>query len=251
MTNRRTRRFGVFPTANEDAQAAKRHVDTPQCQSESYRLAFQDQNFLLREELRPVRLQLELLKPELALQEQQIESTIVIYGSARIVDPETAATRLEKVLEGLKKNPDDYLLNQELGKARAAVASSRYYEEARKLGRIISENVEKYKHVVITGGGFGIMGAANQGAHDVGAKSIGMNIVLPFEQEPNPYITPELSFQFHYFAIRKMHLLMRAKALVAFPGGFGTMDELFEALTLIQTCKVKPKIGRASCRGTV
>lgn len=240
MTNRRTRRFGVFPTANEDAQAAKRHVDTPQCQSESYRLAFQDQNFLLREELRPVRLQLELLKPELALQEQQIESTIVIYGSARIVDPETAATRLEKVLEGLKKNPDDYLLNQELGKARAAVASSRYYEEARKLGRIISENVEKYKHVVITGGGFGIMGAANQGAHDVGAKSIGMNIVLPFEQEPNPYITPELSFQFHYFAIRKMHLLMRAKALVAFPGGFGTMDELFEALTLIQTCKVKP-----------
>lgn len=240
MTNRRTRRFGVFPTANEDAQAAKRHVDTPQCQSESYRLAFQDQNFLLREELRPVRLQLELLKPELALQEQQIESTIVIYGSARIVDPETAATRLEKVLEGLKKNPDDYLLKQELGKARAAVASSRYYEEARKLGRIISENVEKYKHVVITGGGFGIMGAANQGAHDVGAKSIGMNIVLPFEQEPNPYITPELSFQFHYFAIRKMHLLMRAKALVAFPGGFGTMDELFEALTLIQTCKVKP-----------
>ncbi|MBU4525151.1 MAG: TIGR00730 family Rossman fold protein [Desulfomicrobium sp.] len=240
MTNRRTRRFGVFPTANEDAQAAKRHVDTPQCQSESYRLAFQDQNFLLREELRPVRLQLELLKPELALQEQQIESTIVIYGSARIVDPETAATRLEKVLEGLKKNPDDYLLNQELSKARAAVASSRYYEEARKLGRIISENVEKYKHVVITGGGFGIMGAANQGAHDVGAKSIGMNIVLPFEQEPNPYITPELSFQFHYFAIRKMHLLMRAKALVAFPGGFGTMDELFEALTLIQTCKVKP-----------
>lgn len=240
MVNKRTRRFGVFPTANEDAQAAKRHVDTPQCQSESYRLAFQDQNFLLREELRPVRLQLELLKPELALQEQQIESTIVIYGSARIVDPETAATRLEKVLEGLKKNPDDYLLKQELGKARAAVASSRYYEEARKLGRIISENVEKYKHVVITGGGFGIMGAANQGAHDVGAKSIGMNIVLPFEQEPNPYITPELSFQFHYFAIRKMHLLMRAKALVAFPGGFGTMDELFEALTLIQTCKVKP-----------
>jgi uncharacterized protein (TIGR00730 family) len=240
MTNRRTRRFGVFPTANEDAQAAKRHVDTPQCQSDSYRLAFQDQDFLLREELRPVRLQLELLKPELALQEQQIESTIVIYGSARIVDPETAATRLEKVLKGLKKNPDDYLLKQELGKARAAVASSRYYEEARKLGRLISENVEKYKHVVITGGGFGIMGAANQGAHDVGAKSIGMNIVLPFEQEPNPYITPELSFQFHYFAIRKMHLLMRAKALVAFPGGFGTMDELFEALTLIQTCKVKP-----------
>jgi len=240
MVNKRIRRFGVFPSANEDAQAAKRHVDTPQCQSESYRLAFQDQDFLLREELRPVRLQLELLKPELALQEQQIESTIVIYGSARTMDAETAAVRLEKVLEGLKKNPDDYLLQQELTKARTAVAGSRYYEEARKLGRLISENVDTYKHVVITGGGFGIMGAANRGAHDVGAKSVGMNIVLPFEQEPNPYITPELSFQFHYFAIRKMHLLMRAKALVAFPGGFGTMDELFEALTLIQTRKVKP-----------
>ena len=240
MTNRGTRRFGVFPSANEDAQAAKRHVDTPQCQSASYRLAFQDQDFLLREELRPVRLQLELLKPELALQEQQIESTIVIYGSARTMDAETAATRLEKVLEGLKKNPEDYLLQQELAKARTAVTNSRYYEEARKLGRLISEHFETHRHVVMTGGGFGIMGAANQGAHDIGAKSIGMNIVLPFEQEPNPYITPELSFQFHYFAIRKMHLLMRAKALVAFPGGFGTMDELFEALTLIQTRKVKP-----------
>jgi uncharacterized protein (TIGR00730 family) len=240
MANKRTRRFGVFPSANEDAQAAKRHVDTPQCVSPSYRLAFQDQDFLLREELRPVRLQLELLKPELALQEQQIESTIVIYGSARTMDPEAAATRLEKVLEALKKSPDDVVLQQELAIARRAVTNSRYYAEARKLGRLISENTEAHRHVVITGGGFGIMGAANQGAHDVGAKSIGMNIVLPFEQEPNPYITPELSFQFHYFAIRKMHLLMRAKALVAFPGGFGTMDELFEALTLIQTSKVKP-----------
>ena len=240
MTNKRTRRFGVFPSANEDAKAAQRHVDTPQCTSQSYRLAFQDQDFLLREELRPVRLQLELLKPELTLQEQQIESTIVIYGSARTMNPEEATIRLEKVLEGLKKNPEDYLLKQELVKARTGMANSRYYTEARKLGRLISENVEKYKHVVITGGGFGVMGAANHGAHDVGAKSIGMNIVLPFEQEPNPYITPELSFQFHYFAIRKMHLLMRAKALVAFPGGFGTMDELFEALTLIQTQKVKP-----------
>jgi hypothetical protein len=240
MANKRTRRFGVFPSANEDAQAAKRHVDTPQCVSASYRLAFQDQDFLLREELRPVRLQLELLKPELALQEQQIESTIVIYGSARTMDPEAAAMRLEKVMEALKKSPDDAVLQQELVRARTAMTNSRYYVESRKLGRLISENAETHRHVVITGGGFGIMGAANQGAHDVGAKSIGMNIVLPFEQEPNPYITPELSFQFHYFAIRKMHLLMRAKALVAFPGGFGTMDELFEALTLIQTSKVKP-----------
>ncbi|MDO4768227.1 MAG: TIGR00730 family Rossman fold protein [Pseudomonadota bacterium] len=238
--SKRSSRLGVFPSANEDAVAAQRHVNSPQCTSDSYLLAFQDQNFLLREELRPVRLQLELLKPELALQEQQIESTVVIYGSARFLDPESAAVRQEKAMEALKKNPDDAALQQELNKARTAVATSRYYTEARKLGRLISENTPKYKHVVITGGGFGIMGAANQGAHDVGAKSIGMNIVLPFEQEPNPYITPELSFQFHYFAIRKMHLLMRAKALVAFPGGFGTMDELFEALTLIQTSKVRP-----------
>lgn len=240
MSSKPSRRFGVFPSANEDARAAQRHVNTEQCTSPSYRLAFQDQDFLLREELRPVRLQLELLKPELILQEQQIESTVVIYGSARLLDPESASVRLEKVLEALKKSPDDMVLQQELARARTAMTNSRYYTEARKLGRLISENAEKYKHVVMTGGGFGIMGAANQGAHDVGAKSIGMNIVLPFEQEPNPYITPELSFQFHYFAIRKMHLLMRAKALVAFPGGFGTMDELFEALTLIQTRKVRP-----------
>lgn len=230
----------VFPSANEDAKAARQHVNTPQCNSPSYRLAFQDQDFLLREELRPVRLQLELLKPELALQEQQIESTIVIYGSARMLDPESANVRLEKILEALKKDSEDTFLQQELVRARTMVSNSRYYNESRKLGRLISENTDAYKYVVMTGGGFGIMGAANHGAHDVGAKSIGMNIVLPFEQEPNPYITPELSFQFHYFAIRKMHLLMRAKAVVAFPGGFGTLDELFEVLTLIQTRKVRP-----------
>ncbi|NLY41793.1 MAG: TIGR00730 family Rossman fold protein [Desulfovibrionales bacterium] len=240
MSTKVFRRFGMFPSANEDAKSAQRHTSSPQCLAPSYRLAFQDEDFLLRQELRPVRLQLELLKPELILQEQQIESTIVIYGSARTLDPDEAALRLEKVMDGLKKNPDDQLLQNELVRARNAVAKSRYYTEARHLGRLISENAEKYRHVVVTGGGGGIMAAANQGAHDVGAKSIGMNIVLPFEQEPNPYITPELCFQFHYFAIRKMHLLMRAQALVAFPGGFGTMDELFEALTLIQTSKVKP-----------
>jgi uncharacterized protein (TIGR00730 family) len=240
MVNKRIRRFGVFPSANEDAQAAQRHVGTPQCTSTSYRLAFQDQDFLLRQEVRPIRLQLELLKPELTLQEHQIESTIVVFGSARLMDPEEAGVRLEKVLDGLKRNPDDLVMQRELARARTAVTNSRYYTEARRLGRLISENMDTHRHVVITGGGGGIMGAANQGAHDVGAISIGMNIVLPFEQEPNPYITPELSFQFHYFAIRKMHLLMRAKAMVAFPGGFGTMDELFETLTLIQTRKVKP-----------
>ncbi|KAF5045853.1 putative lysine decarboxylase [anaerobic digester metagenome] len=240
MVNKRTRRFGVFPSANEDAQAAQRHKGTPQCTSDSYLLAFQDQEFLLRQELRPVRLQLELLKPELTLQEHQIESTIVVFGSARILDPEQAGVRLEKVMDGLKKNPDDLVLQQELVRARRAMTNSRYYTEARKLGRLISEHMDRHGHVVVTGGGGGIMGAANQGAHDLDAISIGMNIVLPFEQEPNPFITPELSFQFHYFAIRKMHLLMRAKAMIAFPGGFGTMDELFETLTLIQTRKVKP-----------
>lgn len=212
MNKSASRRFGAFPSAHDDAQAAQHHVNTPQCASPSYRLAFQDQDFLLREELRPIRLQLELLKPEMALQEQQIDSTVVIYGSARLLDPEAANTRLEKVLEALKKNPEDQALQQELVRAQTAVANGRFYTEARKLGRLISENRATHGHVVMTGGGFGIMGAANQGAHDVGAKSVGMNIVLPFEQEPNPYITPELSFQFHYFAIRKMHLLMRAKA---------------------------------------
>jgi hypothetical protein len=235
-----SRRFGVFPSAHEDAHSATLHADCPQTASPSYRLAFQDQEFLLREELRPVRLQLELLKPELILQEQGIEATVVVYGSARLQDPEAAALRLEKVLEALKKNPDDLVLRQELVRARTAVTYAHFYEEARKLGRLVSEKGRDHGLVVITGGGGGIMAAANQGAHDVGAKSIGMNIVLPFEQHPNPYITPELCFQFHYFAIRKMHLLMRAKALVAFPGGFGTLDELFEALTLIQTRKVRP-----------
>ena len=234
------RRFGVFPSAHEDAHSARLHADCPQTASPSYRLAFQDADFLLREELRPVRLQLELLKPELILQEQGIESTVVVYGSARLQDPESAAVRLEKVLEALKKRPDDLILRQELARARVAMTYAHFYEEARAFGRLVSERGRHRGLVIITGGGGGIMEAANRGAHDVGAKSVGMNIVLPFEQHPNPYITPELCFQFHYFAIRKMHLLMRAKALVAFPGGFGTLDELFEALTLIQTRKVRP-----------
>ena len=235
-----TRKKSPFPSAREGAESAQLCVDSPQCKSASYRLAFQDPDFLLRDALRSVRLQLELLKPELILQEQHIESTVVVFGSARIVDPEIAEARLVSAQTEYSRNKNDPLLMKNLAAARHALENSRYYAEARKLGHLISSNTGKDKLVVITGGGPGIMEAANRGAHDAGIPSIGMNIVLPHEQSPNPYITPDLNFQFHYFAIRKMHFLMRAKSLVAFPGGFGTLDELFETLTLIQTGKVKP-----------
>lgn len=233
-------RRGPFPSATEDARASQCPPDSIQCQSPSYRLAFQDPDFMLREELRPVRLQLELLKPELMLQEAGIESTIVIYGSARIPDPQTAQSHLERVEQACAQNPQDAELRHQLQVAQNAVVTSQYYDESRKLGRIISQSTPDNKLVVITGGGAGIMGAANHGAHDVQAKNIGLNIVLPHEQAPNQYITPDLTFQFHYFAIRKMHFLLRAKGLVVFPGGFGTLDELFESLTLLQTRKIQP-----------
>ncbi len=228
-----------FPSAHDAAKSAQLHIDSPQCRSASYRLAFQDPDLLLRDELRPVRLQLEVLKPALVLQEQHIESTVVVYGSARIPDPETAESRLVSAQAEYAKNNQDPGLKKKVDAARKALENSRYYDEARKLGHLISSNTGKDKLVVITGGGPGIMEAANRGAHEAGIPSIGMNITLPHEQAPNPYITPDLNFQFHYFAIRKMHLLMRAKSLVAFPGGFGTLDELFETLTLIQTHKVE------------
>lgn len=227
-----------FISAFDDAQSARLHVDSPHTRSSSYRLAYQDEEFILRDELRPVRLQLELLKPELILQENHIESTVVVFGSARIPEPEAAQARLVSAEAEYRKNKHDDILKQKVNIARRALINSKYYEEARKLGGLISSNTGKDVLVVITGGGPGIMEAANRGAHEAGIPSIGMNIVLPFEQAPNPYITPELTFQFHYFAVRKMHLLMRAKALVAFPGGYGTLDELFETLTLIQTKKV-------------
>ena len=229
-----------FSSAYEAAKSAKLHTDSPQCSSASFQLAFQDPDFLLRDELRPVRLQLELLKPEIILQEQHIESTVVIFGSARIADRETAESQLVSAQSEYGTNTHDPLLAQKVKVARRALENSRYYEEARKLGHLISKNTGKDRLVVVTGGGPGIMEAANRGAHEAGTPSIGMNIVLPREQAPNPYITPDLNFQFHYFAVRKMHLLMRAKSLVAFPGGFGTLDELFETLTLIQTRKVQP-----------
>lgn len=230
-----------FPTAKEDAAHVSYDDSTAQTQSSSYRLAYDDLDFIMRDELRPVRLQLELLKPELAQADLGIKSTVVIFGSARIQGNIEARQALSDAEQAWNEHPDDIELAHSLAIARRIFTKSHYYDEARKLGALITAEAKKHKYpwIVVTGGGPGIMEAANRGAADVGGKSMGLNIVLPHEQQPNPYITPELCFQFHYFAIRKMHFLMRAIALIAFPGGFGTMDELFEALTLIQTKKVK------------
>jgi uncharacterized protein (TIGR00730 family) len=233
----------IFPSAQEGAAASRLRVSTPQTESPAYRLAFLDDEFILQQELRPVRLQLELLKPELLMQKHKIESTVVIFGSSRLLDEQTARTQFDALEQSVRQSLQDPSLQARLRAARRLLANSRYYEEARKLAAIISKNCqdpEKKTHVVITGGGPGIMEAANRGAAEANAVSIGLNIVLPHEQAPNPFITPELCFQFHYFAMRKMHFLIRARALVTFPGGFGTLDELFEALTLIQTAKIKP-----------
>lgn len=223
------------PGREERLQAIKR--------SSSYRIAHIDPDFMGRVELRPVRLQLELLKPELIMQEQDVSSTIVVFGGTRIVDVEQAEHKLAQARAALARRPDDQVLQRRVRIAENVRRKAHYYDEARTFARIVSGQCQidhQCDYVICTGGGPGIMEAANRGAHDVGAKSIGLNITLPFEQEPNAYISPELCFEFKYFAIRKMHFLMRAKAMVAFPGGFGTCDELFEALTLIQTRRMQP-----------
>ena len=209
----------------------------------NYLLAEDDRAFLKRPELRPVRLQLELLKPEIFLKEQGIASTLVVFGGTQIVERTEAERRLNEAQAWLAGDPSDGLRQRAVARAERIVAKSHFYDAAREFGRLVSCACQvegKCDFAVITGGGPGIMEAANRGAHDVGAKSIGLNITLPEEQLPNSYITPDLCFQFRYFAIRKMHFLLRAKGLVVFPGGFGTLDELFEVLTLRQVNRVQP-----------
>ena len=209
-----------FRDSVQDIAAAAEVPDTPQTRAPAYRLAFTDADFMTREEVRPVRLQLELLKPQIVMDERGIQSTIVLFGGARIPAPDRAETARVPALAELSK----------------------YYEEARRFARLMTErSMKSYgrENVIATGGGPGVMEAGNRGAHEAGGQSIGLNIVLPHEQAPNEYVTPDLCFNFHYFAIRKMHFLMRAKAVCVFPGGFGTLDEMFESLTLIQTGRMK------------
>ncbi|WP_435310590.1 LOG family protein [Primorskyibacter sedentarius] len=213
-------RNSIFRDAGLDRRTATEVPDTPQTRAPSYRLAFADDEFMCRDELRPVRLQLELLKPEMMLDEHGVQSTIVLFGGARIPAPANKANARTKTLADL----------------------SHFYDEARSFARLMTEHSKASdgrENVIVTGGGPGVMEAGNRGAHDAGGRSIGLNIVLPHEQAPNEYVTPDLCFNFHYFAIRKMHFLMRARAICIFPGGFGTLDEMFESLTLIQTGRMR------------
>jgi len=210
----------LFRDAHQDIETADGVPETPQTSAAAYRLAFADNDFLCRDELRPVRLQLELLKPELVLDEAGVDSTVVLFGGARIPSPEAAQSTASSALADM----------------------SEYYEQARRFAAAVTERsiaAGGRDLVIATGGGPGVMEAGNRGAQEAGGRSIGLNIVLPHEQAPNTYVTPELCFNFHYFAIRKMHFLMRARAIAVFPGGFGTFDETFESLTLIQTGRME------------
>jgi len=212
------KRDRIMRKAREDIETTQQYIETPQTLSPAYRLAFADNDFLCRDELRPVRMQLELLKPELEMTENGILSTVVMFGGARIPEPAKKETARTQTLADLSK----------------------YYAEAQEFARRVTEMSDGKENVVVTGGGPGVMEAGNRGAQEAGGVSIGLNIVLPHEQAPNAYVTPELCFNFHYFAMRKMHFLMRARAICVFPGGFGTLDEMFEALTLIQTGRMEP-----------
>ncbi|EAQ01103.1 decarboxylase family protein [Pseudooceanicola batsensis HTCC2597] len=213
-------RHSPFRDAHSDIESTHHLPQTPQTRAPAYRLAFADDDFLCREELRPVRLQLELLKPQMVLDERGIESTVVLFGGARIPEPSKKDTARTETLAQL----------------------TAFYDEARTFARLITQrSLESYGRdwVICTGGGPGVMEAGNRGADDAGGHSIGLSIVLPHEQAPNEWVTPDLCFNFHYFAIRKMHFLMRARAICVFPGGFGTLDEMFESLTLIQTGRME------------
>jgi uncharacterized protein (TIGR00730 family) len=233
---------GCQPKPSQDDEAAPKAVqkilDCP-----SYRQADEDLDFLHEPETRGIRLELEYLKAESLLKEHRIAHTIVVFGGSRIVERGAATRELREIEQALAKHPQDGDLGRKRKIAERVLEKSKYYDMAREFGRIVGhaeDDAQGERIVVMTGGGPGIMEAANRGASDAGARTVGLNITLPHEQFPNPYVTPELCLRFRYFALRKLHFVMRARALVAFPGGFGTMDELFEILTLSQTRKMVP-----------